>query len=298
MKTKIGVLLTLLALIGLVFGMNSAASAAIPAPGDQQGGTVGVEGTISSDPPTQNATIVTPANGQSFSTIPITVSGFCPTDTLVKVFANNIFVGSSDCVRNSYSLQVALFSGRNDLVAKVFDALDQQGPDSGVVTVNFNDAQFAQFGSHVLITSQYARRAAAPDTDLEWPVVISSGLGPYALSVDWADGTPAHLQSVPFAGIVTLKHTYKTPGVYRVTFKVVDTNGTTGFLQVVAVVTGPTQGSLSQTSGKAQKTIVIQKELLWWPMAILIVPILLSFWLGRRYELAALRKRLERDYDQ
>lgn len=296
MKMHRKLVLLVLVMVGLagVLAVDKA-MALIPPPGPQDG-TVGVEGFIPSNPPTQAASIVSPANGQNFTSIPVTVSGFCPADTIVKIFSNEVFVGSVDCANNSYSLQVSLFSGRNDLVARVFDALDQQGPDSSIVTVNFTDAQFAQFGSHVLITSQYSRRAAAPNAVMEWPVIISSGLGPYALTVDWADGSPPDLMSIPFAGVVTLKHTYKIPGIYRVTFKVVDVNGTSGYLQVVAVVTGSTQGSLNKAGSQAQKTIVTKKEVLWWPMAILILPIIASFWLGRRYELSALRKRLEREY--
>lgn len=294
--------LLVLVLVGMATAMVVAtANAAIPPPGPQSG-TVGVEGTIPSDPPTQAASIATPTNGQTFSTIPITVRGVCPANTLIKVFSNEIFIGSAPCTNGSYSVDVSLFSGRNDLVARVFDALDQQGPDSNVVTVTFNDAQFAQFGSHVLITSQYARRAAAPNEVLQWPVIVSSGLGPYALSVDWGDGTPVELLSRPFAGIIDFRHTYKSSGVYRVTFKVVDTNGTTGYLQVVAVITGAIEGktgSASSTAGDGaggNKTIVTQREIAWWPMALMIVPAFLTFWLGRRYELSALRKRLEQDY--
>ncbi len=155
----------------------------------------------------------------------------------------------------------------------------------------------------MLITSQYARRAAAPNQVLEWPVIISSGLGPYALSVDWGDGTPTELLSQPFAGVINFRHTYKSSGVYRVTFKVADTNGTTGYLQVVAVITGAIEGKTGSAngvngsgSGDDNKTIVTRQEIAWWPMTIMIVPAFLTFWLGRRYELSALRKRLEQDY--
>jgi hypothetical protein len=278
----------------MLAGVRLTANAQQPAPGPQNG-SVGVEGVIPSPPPTQAATIVSPANGQTFTNIPITVSGLCPNDTLVKIFSNEIFVGSAVCTNGSYSLQISLFSGRNDLVARVFDALEQQGPDSAVITVTYNDAQFAQFGSHVLITSQYARRAADPGKVLEWPVIISNGLGPYALTVDWGDGTAPDLRSEPFAGTLTFKHTYKSAGVYKVTFKVVDRNGTTGYLQVIAVATGTVAGN--QTEGnKEEKTVVTEREILWWPMAVLIVPTVLTFWLGRRYELTRIRRQVERDY--
>lgn len=297
--------LTIPVLTGLLcFGINAQAYAAIPPPGPQSG-TVGVEGTIPSDPPTQAATIVQPAAGQSISTIPVTVSGTCPNSTIVKIFSNNIFIGSALCTNGSYTIRVSLFSGRNDLVAQVFDALDQQGPDSRVVTVNYTDAQYAQFGSHVLITSQFARRAADPGAVLEWPVIVSGGLGPYALSIDWGDGSGPELHSEPFAGNLSYKHSYKTAGVYKVIFTVVDGNGTAGYLQVISVATGNTTtgGNAAGTSSNggtngsdANKTVVTQTKVLWQPTVALVFLAIATFWLGQKFELSAIRKRIEREY--
>lgn len=285
-------LLALAVTITAVASAVSVAQAQTPPPGPQSGST-GVEGRIPSNPPTRAATIVSPANGQTFTSIPITVTGTCPPDTIVKIFSNNIFVGSAVCTNGSYSLQISLFNGRNDLIARVFDALDQQGPDSAQVTVFFNDPQATQFGSYVLLTSQYARRAADPNKPLTWPVILSNGIGPYAFSVDWGDGTAPELRSESFAGVINFTHTYKTAGVYRVTFKVVDKNGTTGFLQVIAVVSGMIGTNKANTDNQ---TIITETKVMWWPMAVMFVPVLLSFWLGRRYELSSLRKRLEREY--
>lgn len=267
---------------------------AITPPPSPQSGSVGVEGTIPSPPPNQPASIVQPATGQGFTTSPITVSGTCPKNTLVKIFSNGIFVGSVVCTNGSYTIQVQLFSGRNDLVAKVFDNLDQQGPDSNPTVVNFTDAQYATFGSHVLVTSQYARRAADPGAQLQWPLVISGGLGPYAVSIDWGDGSPPELHSEPFANSVTYNHIYKAAGLYKVTFKVADVNGTQAYLQVVAVVTGSATQQAG-TNGNGNQVTVVQTKILWLPMVALLLLSIGTFWLGRRYELAALRKRLEQN---
>jgi hypothetical protein len=280
------------------------ANAVVPPP-DPKSGSVGVEGTITSPPPTQAATIVAPANGSTFDDLPVTVTGSCPKDILVKLFSNNIFVGSVTCPNGSYSIKISLFSGRNDLVARVFDALDQQGPDSNVVTVTYNDAKFAQFGSHVLITSQYARRAADPGAELDWPIIVSGGIGPYAISVDWGDGTTSELHSEPFAGTFTYKHVYKIAGIYKVTFSAVDSNDTSAYLQVIAVATG-TAGTTTNGSGStngsgnndpnANKTVVTQTKVLWQPTAALVFLAIATFWLGRRFELSSLRKKIEKEY--
>src|SRR5579884_2609064 len=218
-----------------------------PAAADQKSGAIGIQGIIPSPPPSQGATIAVPANGTIYTNIPITVSGLCPTGLLVKIFANNVFVGSTTCVNGSYSVQVDLFSGQNDLVARVYDALDQPGPDSNTVSVTFQNAQFLQYGSHVYLSSAYAERGAPPNTELDWPILISGGTAPYALSVDWGDGSAPDLISEASAGTVDISHTYKQAGIYTVVIKATDKNGGEAFLQVVGQATGAIQ---SNSKGK------------------------------------------------
>lgn len=285
-------LLTSMALpLLLVAAAYSPVYAVNPGPSN---GSIGVEATIPSVPPKNAATISTPSNGAVFTSIPITVSGLCETGLLIKVFANNVFVGSTVCANGSYELQIDLFSGRNDIVTRVYDALDQAGPDSNVVTVTFNDAQFESFGARVVLTSDYARRGANPGEELDWPVTISGGTPPYALSADWGDGKPADLQSVSFADTVTLKHTYDAAGTYHVIVKVTDAKGTAAFLQLVGVANGAIQATAS-----GSKTPTITKTVvLWWPLVLFIPLILAAFWLGRRHELYTLRKHLEESVNQ
>ncbi len=260
------------------------ASAAGPPP---QSGSMVLEGTISSAPPTRGATITVPSNGATFSSLPITVSGLCPTGLLVKIFDNGVFVGSTVCQRGSYSLQIDLFSGRNDLVARVYDALDQAGPDSNTVTVTLNNAQFLQFGTPLTLSSPYAERGAAPGTQLQWPIVLSGGVGPYALSIDWGDGTAADLMSVTTPGTVTIKHVYKSSGLYTVIIKATDKNGGQAFLQLVGQATGAVQNN------KQGETTVVKRDMIWWPLLMMVPLIFLSFWLGTRSNLVNVQKRFQ-----
>jgi hypothetical protein len=224
--------------------------------------------------------------------MPITVTGLCPNDLLVKVFANNVFVGSALCQKGSYSMQIDLLDGRNDLVARVFDALDQPGPDSNIVTATYNNDQFKNTGVPLLsLTSIYARRGANPGQQLLWPTTISGGTAPYAISVDWGDGKGQTLYSQEFGGTFNIDHVYQNAGVYVVIVRATDKNGQIAFLQLV----GQANGSVAQSSTDSSGPSVITKTVvLWVPAAIAIPLIFLSFWLGRRYELAALRRHLER----
>lgn len=173
-----------------------------------QTGGVGLQGKISAPPPTSAPTISSPGNGQVISTLPVEVRGICSGSLLVKLYKNNVFSGSDQCRNGSYNITIDLFSGRNELVARHVDDLDQQGPDSNIVAVTLNDsASRPSLAERITVTSVYARRGANPTEMLTWPILISGGTSPYALSVDWGDGSQNDVYSVPTGGEFTLKHT-------------------------------------------------------------------------------------------
>jgi len=284
-------------LVGLVLGVSVFAvfnsSIVLAQVQNPQDGAIGVQGTLSSPPPTQGATISVPTNGQGFNNLPVTVSGLCPSDLLVKLFKNNVFAGSVQCKNGSYSLIIDLFNGQNELVARVFDALDQPGPDSNIVTVVYTDTRQGTT-SRVSLTSNFAKRGASPGQTLTWPIIISGGEGPYAVSVDWGDGKPPDLISQPFPGTFDIKHIYDSPGVYNIIIKATDKNGGVAFLQLVGIA----NGALSQDNGGEGEdggagASTTRTVILWQPAAILIPLIISSFWLGKKYELKMLKKRIE-----
>ncbi len=258
-----------------------------------QDGAIGVQGTLSSPPPTQPATITVPANGQGFNSLPVTVSGICPNDLLVKLFKNNVFAGSVMCKNGSYSLIIDLFNGQNELVARVFDSLDQPGPDSNIVTVVYTDTRQGTT-SRVSLTSNFAKRGANPGQTLTWPIIISGGDGPYALSVDWGDGKTPDLISQAFPGTFEIKHEYDSPGVYNIIIKATDRNGGVAFLQLVGIANGAlSQDNGGEGSGEGAGTTTTRTRILWQPAAISIPLLISTFWLGRKYELKMLRRKIE-----
>jgi hypothetical protein len=259
---------------------------------EEQSGSVGLEGFIPSDPPKTAATISVPTNGQAFTQLPITVSGLCPGDLLVKVFKNNVFAGSAQCKNGSYSLIIDLFSGQNELVARVYDQLDQAGPDSNKVTVTYNDTTPGT-ATRPTLTSNFAKRGVNPGQQLVWPIILSGGSGPYAVSVEWGDGTTADLMSLGFPGPFDIKHVYKTPGVYNIIVKVTDREGNSAYLQLVGIANGPLsqdqQKDDSSDDAGGKRTVI-----LWQPAAIMIPLLITSFWLGRKYELQYIKKKIAR----
>jgi hypothetical protein len=270
---------------------------AIPAYAAQESGSLGLEGKISAPPPTTPATISFPRDGAVINDLPVTVTGICPNGLLVKLFKNNVFAGSAQCTNGNFSIQIDLFSGRNELVARVYDDLDQAGPDSNVVTVTFPFTGFST-GSRISLTSSFAKKGANPGQKLTWPITLSGGSGPYAISVDWGDGKKPDLISQPFPGTFNIEHVYDQPGIYNVVVRATDKDNNVAFLQLVGVANGPlnqsTGGTGSDDGGQPTKQKV---KILWQPAAISIPLIFSTFWLGRRYELFTLRRRLEQRED-
>ncbi len=282
----------LVAVIGLFMPAHSQALTPLPTPAPQ-GGSYGLEASKTQPAPTQAATISTPTNGANFSTSPITVSGLCYGDLLVQVYDNGVMVGAINCVSGSFSLQISLFTGQNDITAIMFDDLYQAGPESNKVSVGYNNASFTAFGSLVTLTSNFGRRAANPGSTLSWPLLLSGGSGPYAFSSDWGDGKPAELKSVALSGEVEVAHVYDKAGIYNVTVKVTDVNGVSAFLQLVAIANG-TPSNTSAATDK-NKIIVYITRVIWIPAVVCLLLLPLAFWLGRRSELVSLHRKLERD---
>lgn len=256
----------------------------------EESGSIGLEGRISAPPPTRGPTITFPTNGSSPDGPTITVSGLCQTGLLVKIFDNNIFVGSVMCVNGSYSLQINLFPGRNDLVARQYDDLDQASPDSNIAVVNYTVAGGRVLNCAVL-TSSFAKRGANPGETLDWPISISGGDSPYAVTVDWGDGKTPDVMSQSFPGTFNISHVYDSPGTYNIVIRAADKTCTVAFLQLVGIGNGPGQNN-GNNDGQ-DGSIITRTRILWVPAAISIPLIASSFWLGKRYELHVLRKRLE-----
>ena len=281
-------------LLGLAL-LASPASALTPIPPpDPKPGSFGVEATKTQPPPTQPARITTPGNGASFSESPIRVSGICPTGLLVQVYNNDVMVGAVMCNNGSFSLEVSLFAGTNELSAIVYDDLEQAGPRSNIATVEYSNTNFTAFGELVTLTSSYGRRSAAAGTQLSWPLQLSGGTGPYAFSIDWGDGSTAELKSQSLAGLVTINHVYKQAGIYPVNITVTDANGVSAFLQIIAVSSGKVDPAAVRTS---EEEPVIITRVLWIPAVVSLVLLIPAFWLGRRSQLVSLRNKMLKERD-
>jgi hypothetical protein len=173
----------------------------------------------------------------------------------------------------------------------VYDDLEQAGPTSAVVTVNYTDTSLTAFGSAITLTSSYGRRSAAAGTALSWPLQLTGGTGPYAFSIDWGDGGAPELKSQALSGVVTLSHVYKKAGIYQVNIKVTDVNGVSAFLQLIAVSNGKVDGAAASTNSDKSDAGGTAK-IMWIPTIVSLVLLIPTFWLGRMSQLASLRNRM------
>lgn len=271
----------------LLHAGRAAAIEAIPTP-DPKPGSFGVEATKKQAPPTVGATITTPGNGASFGESPITVNGICPDGLLVQVYNNGVMVGSVMCKGGSFSIQISLFAGVNELTAIVYDDLEQAGPVSNTVSVNYTDTSFKAFGSLLTLTSSYGRRSSPAGNQLDWPLQLSGGAGPYAFSIDWGDGGKPELKSQSLAGLVGIDHVYKKAGIYTVNVSATDTNGVRAFLQVIAVSSGKVEAATTADT----KTTNTTGKVLWVPAAVAMILLIPTYWLGRRSEVISLRNKM------
>lgn len=286
-----------LGILLLVVGLSLIAyTAAASSPGPEAG-SIGLSGIVPGKPPTVAATITGPADGLHFTTSPIAFSGTCPADTLVEIYKNDIFAGSTTCTDSgTFSIQIDLLSGSNKIIARVYDALNQPGPDSNALTETY-DVLPAESGaltpldfgdSQLLLNTDAVFRGSFPGQAMTVPIGILGGTPPYAVNIQWGD---ADDKVLPRSNNETFNadHTYSKPGTYQVSIQATDAAGRVAFITVASIVNG--QPSTSAAAASTTPTSTTNQLLVLWPLYTSAVGIVLSFWLGERREKQILRKR-------
>jgi hypothetical protein len=276
----------LLVLVGFLLGISTVYAG--PTNGNPESGSVGLTGVMPGKPPTVAATIESPVNQQRFTATPITISGTCPENTLVELYKNDIFAGSTPCNdAGRYSIEIDLLIGENKLIARVYDSLNQAGPDSNAVTVYY-DALPAQLsslaplnfgGAQLLLNTDAVFRGSFPGQEMSVPIDVIGGTPPYAINVLWGDGTN---RVEPRSNNITfdVRHTYKKAGTYKITIQGTDSQGRVAFLSVAAIINGQPDAVAATSKTKA----AMNKLLVLWPLYTTILSVVISFWLGERRE--------------
>lgn len=291
--TSYPALVLVMLVMGLfMLGISAGASAnnlspAVPAVNPQQG-ALGFVGVVNGPPPAVAPTILVPSAGKVFTTVPITVSGTCQSGLIVSISSQDVFVGSTTCDNHgAYSLLVDLFAGTNVLKAEHVDGLGQTSKSSNSVTVRYEPPGFSSSGTsfpQLFLQSDAKVEGGNPGQAIGWTVKVVGGTAPYAVSFDWGDGK-TDLVSRTEAGAASANHAYAQPGSYAVLIRVTDVNGNAAFIQVVTVVNGA--AAVTGTSGPSSGSLKAG-VLLAWPLYILALMMILTFWMGERREVLKL----------
>lgn len=294
-------LIAILLLTGGILALSTfTIHAASPGP---EAESVGLSGEMPGPPPQDPAAITSPNDQDRFDTSPITVEGTCPDDSLVEILNNNIFAGSALCSNdNTFSLDVGLLIGENQLRARVYDSLNQSGPNSEAITV-FYDALPPQEeplpssetgNNQLLLNTDIVYRGNFPDETLTMPVEIIDGTPPFALDVNWGDNNEETIprdNNQPFR----INHVYTRPGTYEVDLQVTDSEQRIAHLSTVVIINGrPPElpaggvGASGTTGGESPLMSIVY---LLWPIFAAILAMVLSFWMGERREKRILADR-------
>ena len=293
--TSYSVLALLLFAVGLALSFYTVNAADLswsrPLPAE---GSVGITGVMPGKPPTIGATINSPTDGQRFTTSPIEVVGTCPPGILVEIFRNDIFAGSTICGDDGkYKITIDLLSGANTFTARVYDALNQAGPDSKSITVYFDfiAAQAAPGrgldfgGNEMIVQTDAVFRGAFPGKEMTVPVSIIGGVPPYAVNIQWGDlknSLHSRADNQPFNS----SHTYAKPGIYQLAMQATDSHGRVAFITVAAIVNGQPE-PVAITGANTPSSLATHLMALW-PLYTAAVAMVISFWLGEKRQKHAL----------
>lgn len=295
--TSYGILAGLVIMVGLILSTFSVSSFVSASPGPASS-SISLTGIMPEKPPTVAASISAPTNQQAFYSSPVNVSGNCPQNTIVEVFTNNIFAGSTPCTSSgTYALQISLEYGSNSITAIDYDSLNQAGPVSQPIAVVYNaQAPISDLlsninftGTQLILNTQAVYRGTFPGQTVYIPINILGGVPPFAINVEWGDNKN---QVIPSNNNTTINasHVYSRPGTYKVTIQASDSQQRISFLTVAVIVNGAVavSGSSSQSTGSTSSSTssssLSSKLIILWPMYAISATLVISFWLGEKRE--------------
>lgn len=293
--TSFAGLLFLLLLTGVVLLGTTSRTLALGEAVNPQGQSIAVKAKVAGPPPTKAAIIVSPVNGQRFNLIPVAVSGLCEKGLIVAIYKNDVFGASTICDDNGkFEVLTDLFPGQNRLIARVFDALNQEGPVSEPVTVFYDQpgvisSSIPPTDQQILIKADSIWLGVQPGGTLEWPVEIIGGRSPYAVSWDWGDGKVEPIVRSS-EGKFSASHIYDKPGNYIVRIRVSDSVSHSAFLQLVTIVNGAV-GKGNSIPATILRNLRNGNLALAWPLYALAAAMIATFWFGEKYEVFRLKNK-------
>lgn len=283
-------------------------------PPQVQNGDIGLSGVVPGAPPSTAANLTQPSEGQSFSSNIITVSGSCEAGYIVEIYRNAAFAGSDICAPGgTFSLQVTIIEGKNTLLARTRDSLDQYGPDSTQIIVtlvlsedstseNTGDSSIGESSSSsknssndtelpLLIFTESVQRGVQPEQNIQVAYEIEGGQPPYAVLIDWGDSSSAAIAPHKKSGDFSGEHSFLRPGQYKVSLRVNDSADNSATIQTIVIVNGETNKvfsfaaitcGLGSDSSSALLCSAVNGINSVWPAFLITSSLTVSFWLGEK----------------
>lgn len=311
---------SLLAFMLLMTGLFSVGWTSFATGADNDSFTYTVNAKISGDPLTSAATFDSPNDQQRFTTQIITVQGSCPNDSYVSITRNGVYAGTSMCVNNRWSIKLSLVAGANVLQPQAFNRTDTAGPASQPRTVYYdqpvaeepfspgsqpgvpihdNPSPLNNAIQPLVLFGQFKYRGAKVGDKLIQSFSITGGQAPYAISIDWGDGTN-DVVSLATAGDFSVSHVYSAAGnqsfsSFIVKLEASDNQGTKATLQTMAIVTARNGMQVPKSDGIFGGGSIGDSAFdKFWrvvgPLYLLAIVALISFWLGEQRELELIRR--------
>ena len=172
-----------------------------------------------------------------------------------------------------------------------------------IAQIPARDQTGAAQGGQFTISTVYNYNTRLIGEQVAVNLTISGGVSPYALTIDWGDGS---IETVLRASTSNsdITHTYKwinsSLGSYTIKIQGTDSIGAISATQLVAVLRNPAYhnvvSSVAHNSG-ILGFLTLLHSWLWvlWPGYVIVILMLISFWLGERQEtLLMLRAKQQR----
>jgi hypothetical protein len=148
----------------------------------------------------------------------------------------------------------------------------------------------------LLLKTSFEYKGYYVGQEVRWPLSISGGTAPYALNVDWGDGSNSII-SRKDSGQFDITHTYKAAGADKGSFTIKvqasDSDGNYTYLEFFVIVNPSTSATGTGTIyTKPPPTLGGLRQWLWvaWPAYATVSLMVLTYKLGERQELIILRK--------
>jgi hypothetical protein len=263
---------------------------------------IAVRAKVSAPLPTVPAVITSPSSGQVYTDIPVNVQGTCPEGYLIKLYRNNFFSGSTVCAAgDTFNISSDLFTGSNELTARVYNITDDEGPASPPVFVEYTppvaalpnssdtnspdeltaDENVPQF----VLKAENTYKGYVVGDKITWELEATGGISPYAFSADWGDGS-TDVISRKKEGKFKIIHEYDSSGElggsFTIRIKGTDQSGQEVFMQLVVLVNSPAgiSSSSPQVLWPASSLHPLQPSTIIWGSYFGMLVGVAGFWFG------------------